>query len=229
MASILRLFALSNPALATIARLNSATRFPSFNGALRGFASKKLAAKNPPGEKRPRRPNAVISLPKRGGTAWILFMKENQGRFKDDKGHYDLSKASSTLSEEWKAMSEEQKKPYFEKQAANSAEYKSKLEAALKRASPDDFARENERRRIANLPLLSDPKMPKKPKSGYILYMAHLRKTVEGFKNLPVTQQAVNGGKMWKELSVEEKKKFEDKATKERQKYIEQMKKYKND
>jgi len=73
-----------------------------------------------------------------------------------------------------------------------------------------------------------DPNAPKRPLSSYMLYCQdHRKEVVNDNPKEPVTEIAKILGKMWKKVGATEKKKFEKEAEKRKEKYTQEMKKYK--
>ena len=61
--------------------------------------------------------------PKKASNPYILFLKENQARVKEQHNCGAASETAKILGEQWKAMSDEQKKPYLEMQAAEQKRF----------------------------------------------------------------------------------------------------------
>lgn len=88
----------------------------------------------------------------------------------------------------------------------SKAHYES-LEKALNNATPAQFHQENLLRKKYNLTLLKDPRQPKRPKNGFMLYLDHLRATNDPVvTNNEVKVQVVEAAKKYKALSPSEAK-----------------------
>lgn len=77
---------------------------------------------------------------------------------------------------------------------------------------------------------LKDPSMPKRPKSAYILFCQEHRPKIKASQpnaKLPDIARAL--GKLWKEVSADEKKKHEKASSEDKQRYLEEMEKYKQE
>lgn len=73
-----------------------------------------------------------------------------------------------------------------------------------------------------------DPNAPKRPLSSYMLFCQdHRKEVVKDNPKEPVTEIAKILGKMWKKVGATEKKKFDKEAEKRKEKYTQEMKKYK--
>ena len=72
---------------------------------------------------------------------------------------------------------------------------------------------------------LKDPNAPKKALSSYILFSADCR-NFEDVKDLPPKEKLRACGKMWRELSEKEKKKYVKKSAELKEEYMEKMKEY---
>ncbi|KAL4003502.1 Structure-specific recognition protein (SSRP1) family protein [Acanthocheilonema viteae] len=70
-----------------------------------------------------------------------------------------------------------------------------------------------------------DPNAPKKPQSAYFIWFSE---NYSNFKKegVSVTEAAQRAGKMWKEIDEEVKKKYEERAKEDKERYVREMKEY---
>lgn len=77
----------------------------------------------------------------------------------------------------------------------------------MNNASPKQFYQENLLRKKYKLPLLVDPKKPKRPLNAYLSYYQALRDSKHAsMEGQPVAEQAKIVGRLYKELPESEKK-----------------------
>ncbi|CAO3643804.1 unnamed protein product [Mucor fragilis] len=111
-------------------------------------------------------------VPVRPRSGWQLFMNENLRNFKDhdNNGKIDLKKAMHESSVSWKAMSDAQKQAYKEKFEAAAKLHDDSTAKALLNATPKQIKEENGLRRKYNMPLLRDPRQPKRCKTAFYCF-----------------------------------------------------------
>jgi len=77
---------------------------------------------------------------------------------------------------------------------------------------------------------LRDPKLPKRPKSAYILFcQKHRGEVKESLPNARLPQIAKTLGKLWSECSDEERKALVKASQEDKQRYVEEMDTYNNE
>ncbi|KAI8078920.1 uncharacterized protein BX664DRAFT_343084 [Halteromyces radiatus] len=178
---------------------------------------------------RPKKFTSILShVPPRPRSGWQIFLRQRLPAFKQANGKIPTAEATKTLGEEWKSLTDAQKKEYagiFEREVKV---HEDAVQKALLEATPREIHAENILRRKHNLTLLKDPKQPKRPLNGYMLYLDHLRTHgPSDFKSMPVAQQAHEGSSLYKKLDAHEKQKFENRAKKNQQAYVAAIEKYK--
>ncbi|KAG1676759.1 hypothetical protein FOA52_005048 [Chlamydomonas sp. UWO 241] len=74
---------------------------------------------------------------------------------------------------------------------------------------------------------VKDPNAPKKPLGAYMFYCADARADMKKeFPDLKVTEMATKLGAAWKALDDKQKKKYQDKAEKDKGRYAKAMETY---
>ena len=77
---------------------------------------------------------------------------------------------------------------------------------------------------------IRDPELPKRPKSAYLLFCKEARSKVkEELPNARLPEIAKKLGQLWAKCDGDEKKKFEDQSKEDKQRYLEDMEKYKQE
>ncbi|KAI8369308.1 uncharacterized protein BYT42DRAFT_583861 [Radiomyces spectabilis] len=177
---------------------------------------------------RPTKFTSILAdVPVRPRSAWQLYLAENMSHFKNGSGKIEAQEATRQLGPKWKSLPDHEKKIYEEKYKKAVQDHEMALKKALDNATPQQFYDENLLRRKYKLPLLKDPKSPKRPKNGYLFYMEHLRQNgPEDFKQALPMEQSTSGSKMYRSLTTAEKKPFDDMAKKAWEEYAREAEKY---
>ncbi|KAF1803058.1 hypothetical protein V8B55DRAFT_1383337 [Mucor lusitanicus] len=168
-------------------------------------------------------------VPTRPRSGWQLYMNENLGSFKDPSKNnkIDLKTAMQELSAKWKAMPEDRKQVYRERFEAAAKLHDDSRAEALLHATSKQIKQENGLRRKYNLPLLRDPRQPKRGKNSFLLYLDHLRTSDSSFAKRPHNKDMiVEAGQKYRALSEAEKQVYRDQAKVIQEKYNQQMHKY---
>jgi len=110
----------------------------------------------------------------------------------------------------WKSMTEEEKSPYTEKYQIDRERFLKEKEAEEKKSGK-----------------VKDPTKPKRPQSGYFLFLADFRKemagkVLEGGEKIPTL-----AGEKWRDLAADEKKKYELLVEQDKQRYEKEMEEWK--
>ncbi|KAF7728558.1 hypothetical protein EC973_005962 [Apophysomyces ossiformis] len=178
----------------------------------------------------PRKFRSILAeVPIRPRSGWQVFMCEHIGQYKTDDGRLDPQRGTHVLSDKWEKFSDAEKQQWQDKYKAGVAAHTEALKKALENATPQQFHDENVLRKKYKLPLLKDPKAPKRPLNSFLLFMSHLRETrPDEFTKLSQLEQAIYAGKHFKALTAEQRKPFEDKATELKDQYHKEMEHYKS-
>jgi len=159
------------------------------------------------------------NAPKRPLSAYFAWMSANREAVRQEFNlqKKDFTKVVKICAERWKKMSEEEKAPFVEKAKSQFATYKTKMVAYKQTSSYQKFKTQRNEHKLKKLNKRpKDPNAPKKPLSGYFRFMNEYR-----LKNpsLGLTECTKTAGKVWSELGVDGKKKYQDAAEVERKKY----------
>jgi len=165
--------------------------------------------KKPVDNNKPKRPLSAYF-------AWMTAVREGV-RQEFNLGKRDFTKVVKICADRWKKVSEEEKAPFVKKAKSQFETYKTKMAAYKKTSSYQKFKKqsnEHKLKKLAKRP--KDPNAPKKPLSGYFRFMQEYR-----LKNptLGLTECTKTAAKVWSELDVDGKKKYQDAAEVERKKY----------
>lgn len=78
---------------------------------------------------------------------------------------------------------------------------------ALEKATPQQIYEENQLRKLHKLPLIKDPRHPKRPPmSAYMCFRMELLNNEPGFKQMPLGEQAKQANERFKAMSEQERK-----------------------
>jgi len=168
-----------------------------------------------PEAKKAKDPNA----PKRSKSAYIFFTdneRENVRRVNPEMKMTDISKK---LGEMWKGLSDQDKKKYEDMAAQDKQRYETEkaqyldsggsISTTSKKAKKDKKAKK-----------IKDPNAPKRSKSAYMFFTQVERENVRRANpEMKMTDISKKLGEMWKGLSDQDKKKYEDMAAQDKQRY----------
>ncbi|EKX46781.1 hypothetical protein GUITHDRAFT_45296, partial [Guillardia theta CCMP2712] len=137
--------------------------------------------------------------PKRALSAYMLFSEDKRQEHKDAGNTTPLKMAE--LAAMWKELGDEAKKPWVDRAEELKAQYKEQKEQfdAEKKAAQGN--------------------KPKKARSAYIIFVSETRaKVKEEHPDMEPKHVLTLLGKMWKDLSIEQKADYEKKAKEEKEK-----------
>jgi len=179
---------------------------------------------------------ADLMEPTKPVNAYWLWLGENRESLTKEAGSGKGSAVGKLAGQKWNALSEAAKKPYGKKAEALKKEYEQKMadfvaaggvkgkrkaEKAEAKAAKGGSKKARKEARAAS-------GQPKKPPTGYWLYLKENREAIEkeaGSKK--PTLVASLAGKKWKAMSDAQKKPFEDKAAKAKAEYQKAMEEWK--
>ncbi|CAI2182573.1 19801_t:CDS:2 [Funneliformis geosporum] len=170
----------------------------------------------------------VPTEPKRPPTAYSLFYRDffHQERTKFPE-KVDVTVLAKLAGEKWSKLSADEKQVYVEEQKKSADDYVKIHKKWLESLTPAQIAQENRRRKESkskkSIKLIKDPKKPKKPRTSYINYVVdHIHDDKE--KGPDRIKEIAT---QWKTLSLEEKKPYNEAYQKDKVRYNEEMKLYK--
>ncbi|KAG0290320.1 exp1-like protein [Dissophora globulifera] len=157
----------------------------------------------------------ALDFPKRPSTPWNLFYMEHLAKVKAAGKQIVPTAETAAASLIWKELSPSQKQVYDETYRANFENYKKLISARLQELTPAEFKLENTRRQALraagkrSLPALKDPNAPKRPLSSFFSFAKDQRDAGK-FSDLAQKDQARAFAKAWKELSEEQRRRYEE-------------------
>lgn len=164
--------------------------------------------------------------PKTPKNSYMLWFQDNRAGIVKKLGTEDIGSVGKAAGEEWGKLSARQKKP-FETQAAKlKKEYDAEMSEFL--ASGGEL----KPRKIPKAAMAGkkqkDPNAPKRNLSAYLLWLNDKRAKINaalpaGSSPNDVTKQA---GVLWKKVSAKDKKKYDDLAAKDKERYMKEVEAY---
>jgi hypothetical protein len=170
------------------------------------------------------------NAPKRPLSVYFKWAQDNRQRIqKSMPVGYSLGELAKAQSKEWKEISAATKAEY-EAGYAKEKETYTKLNKAYKQTA--NYANFQKRLKEHNVDAAKktkfrkDENTPKKPLSAYFLWMAEQRKglAAQGLAHKDVLKKC---GELWKQVTAEDKKPYEDKAATAKKAYAVELEKYK--
>jgi len=193
-------------------------------------AAKTKSAEAAPKETKPKaaKTDAGLEQPKRPMSGYFLWLQENRAALVKKLGaEAKVTEITKAAGEEWKKLADAKKAPYEQKYQTAKAKFEKDLEAfkakggvvAVKARKTSESKPKKEK----------DPNMPKRPASGYMLYLQDNRdKIVKGLPaGFKVTDVAKEAGKLWKALTAKAKEPYEKKYEAAKAKFDSAMAAYK--
>ncbi|GKY96421.1 hypothetical protein MPSEU_000601600 [Mayamaea pseudoterrestris] len=165
--------------------------------------------------KKKKDPNA----PKRPMSAYMFFTNENRGRIKEENPDAEFGQLGKLAGAEWKSLSSEDKEKYDVMATADKERYK---EAMKDYTQPDDSdsspakGKKGKRKK--------DPNAPKKATTSFLAFSNEIRPKVKAdYPDASFGELGKKIGEMFRNLTSEEKEKYEQIAQKDKQRYKRQM------
>lgn len=176
-------------------------------------ASKKKAKKDP-------------HAPKRNITAYIMFQSSRRPEVKVENPDMKFADVARMLGEEWRNLSEKDKKKWTDKANEDKARYldeKEKYDAEHK----DDEVVVEEVQNPDKKKKRKDPNKPKKALGAY-MFFSNWRRAEVVAKNPDASFGEIGTlvGNEWRALSEDDKKKWQDQAAEDKERYIKAMENY---
>lgn len=179
------------------------------------------------------------NAPKRPLSGYFQFTAVARKQLVAENPDLKMTEVGSKLAQAWKQLTDDEKAPYSAKYKADKVVYDRKLAAYKLTPEYEEYqvAKKafNKKKKAgaakANLKAMT-PNMPKRPQSGYFLYVADNRARAKaslevsnpGYKITEVTKKL---GAEWQAMDVAAKKQYQDKAAVAKKVYQDAMDDYK--
>lgn len=157
--------------------------------------------------------------PKKAQSAYMFFANARRGEEKAKNPELAFADLAKRLGALWKALTPEEKKPYDEMAAKDKLRFQQEKDNAPEEDSDDDAPKAKRAKK--------DPNAPKKPLNAYMFFAQEHRSTVlashPGLRASEVTKKL---GEMWKTVSPDDKKRFEEQSANDKIRYQKAMDAY---
>lgn len=171
-----------------------------------------LKRKEAPVKKEPTKRKMKKSDVKKPTSAYLYFVSDYRKVLKKKgKEINKVQEVAKLCGIAWKSMTDEEKAPYTAKYATDKARFLKEKEAEDKKSGKE----------------AKDPSKPKRPQSGYFLFLADFRKqmagkTLEGGEKIPSL-----AGEKWRDMPSQDKKKYDQMVEQDKQRYEKEMDEWK--
>ena len=188
---------------------------------------KAKGGKSPKKKKRKKDPNA----PKRGLSAFMFFSKEMRPKIQEKNPEASFGETGKLLGEAWKNVTDEEKKKFEDMAEADKGRYKKAMESYVPPSDDDDDSSEDEgasKKKKGKKGAKKDPNAPKRALSAFMFFSQEMRpKVKEENAEASFGELGKLIGVAWKNVSEEEKKKYEDMNKEDKERYDKEMAAYK--
>lgn len=144
------------------------------------------------------------SGPKRGLSSYIFFCKEHREKLKKDKPDLTTKEITAELGKLWRELTDNEREPYNKLAETDKVRYEQEKISLVENKIPNPVTKKSNSSKkdsLVNKNIHS--------KSGYILYCQEKRPALKEANNKMTNQQITKElARTWKELSDEEKEKY---------------------
>lgn len=170
--------------------------------------------------KRTRKAKKDPNKPKRNMSAFFLYSNANRARIKEENPGIKFGQIAKLLSDEFKNISESERSKYDKLAAADKERYQREMEDYEPPSDDDELPTKKRKKK--------DPNAPKRNMSAYFIYSQEIRPTVrEENPEAAFGMIAKIISKQFKALSESERKKYDDLAVADKERYQREMAAYK--
>ncbi|GAX14828.1 structure-specific recognition protein 1 [Fistulifera solaris] len=156
--------------------------------------------------------------PKRALSAYLFYMTKNRDKLKAEKPDLSFGELGKELGARWNEMSAADKAPYEEMASKDKTRYASEM----KEYKPTRDAATKKKKK-------KDPNAPKRSKTSYIFFADEMRvKLKKEHPSMTFGETGKKIGEMFRALSADEKKKYEEMAQKDKERARKEMASYKS-
>jgi hypothetical protein len=157
------------------------------------------------------------NAPKKARSAYMYFSMDERVKIKAENAEIKFGDAMKLCGERWKVLGEEEKKKYVQMADDDKVRYAEEMKAYT---PPDEASETKKRKRKPK----KDPRAPKRNKSAYMCFMATARgKVVAENPEAKQTEIMKLAAGQWRELDEEGKKKYEEMAAKDKERYASEL------
>jgi HMG (high mobility group) box len=176
------------------------------------------------GEKKLKDENA----PKKNKNAYMFFCDKKRPQIKEANPGIKATEIAKLLGQSWKEATPESKAKYTKKADADKVRYNAEM-ADYKRPSDDELMTQKINQKKTRGKASGTKKRtkeegaPTRGKSAYLFFCADKRpKVKDEYPDMKATEIMSELGRMWKELSDEEKEPYNEQAAEAKEKYLQE-------
>lgn len=158
--------------------------------------------------------------PKRALAAYMFFQMDRTPKLRAANPGMAQTEIFKLVGEEWRNATDKIKEPYVKRAEEDKVRHQAEMEQ-WDRAHPNGVEEESTGRKKK---AKKDPNAPKRPKSAYLFFTSEKMASIRA-QNPDMVQKEImkRAGEMWKELSEDQKKKFQDMAARDKTRYEKEM------
>ncbi len=194
-------------------------------------SSSDAKAKSGDDEGKKKKPSKDPNAPKKPSTAYLFFSNDKRNELKEQG--LSFTEIGEKLGELWKAVSDEEKKKYEALAAKDKERYTEEMSKYVPAPGFETKPKKESKKRPheeadgggEGKKSKKDPNAPKKPSTAYLFFSNDKRGELKS-QGLSFKEIGTKLGEMWKVVSEEEKKKYEELAGKDKERYNEEKAKY---
>mmetsp|Transcript_15908 Transcript_15908/g.44003 ORF Transcript_15908/g.44003 Transcript_15908/m.44003 type:complete len:800 (+) Transcript_15908:244-2643(+) len=172
-----------------------------------------------------KKPKKDPNKPKRAQTAFMIFSNENRERFKRANPDLKFGDLAKLIGTEYKALGKGELAELEKKVGKEKARYELEMRDYKPPAGYDDSETKGKGKAKKKK---KDPNAPKRATTAFMFYSTKMRPIIkEKQPDIKFTEMGKLIGEKWRELSADDKREFEIKAEKDKERYAKEMEKYK--
>jgi len=167
--------------------------------------------------------------PKRACSSFMFFANEKRPDLRKEFPTYKITEIGKKLGEMWKALTPDEKKKFDEIAQKDQERYQKAMEGYQPPSSSSESESEDEpKKKKRKKKAKKDPSKPKRSMSSFMFFANAKRPQVrEKYPNSKITDIGKRLSELWKEIDPDEKKKYEEMAARDKERYAKAMKDYK--
>ena len=170
-------------------------------------------------------PKKDPNAPKGAKNAYIIFCGDKRDQVKAENPEMNAKEIISEVARLWKETDEDVKAEYQEK----ATEDKKRYDKEMSNYVPSEVPSEESKEKKGKSPK-KDPNAPKGAKNAYIIFCAENRDQVKADNPAMNAKEIISElARLWKEADEDVKAEYQEKSTKDKKRYQEEMNEYSSD
>jgi len=159
----------------------------------------------------------------------MFFANDKRQSVRDAHPELKITEVGKRLGEMWKALSESDRKKYETMAGSDKQRYEREMQSYQPPESDsDDYIDDDTTTKKRKKKQKKDPNRPKRSMSSFMFFANDKRAEVKAkYPDLKITDMTKKLAEMWKVITEDEKKKYENQANKDKDRYRLAMTTYK--